>query len=1174
MTEAADPCRNVVVQASAGTGKTWLLVTRLVRLLLSGAAPDSILAITFTRKAAAEMQARLRERLFGYLTLDDRTLDEALRALGIEPGNPAGAGWRRRARLLYETLLHSDGAVRVTTFHAFCQDILRRFPFDAGVPPGFELVESEGLLMDEAWEALLGEATRHPDGATAAALRVLLDHHGNTEGPRETLRIFLHHRIDWWAYTLGASDPAAHAATRLQQCLGIEPDAPPPAADFFSPARREALAAFARLLDRHPTATNAGHRDRILAALAAVTEPARPSEPDFDGALSHLEPVFFKNDGTPRERRESAVLARKLGEAGMRRFLELDRALTRALARTREEMRRHRTLALNRAWYRAGQRLLEHYARLKTERRLLDFADLEWQTCLLLRHGDNAAWIQYKLDRAIDHILVDEFQDTSPTQWGMLQPLLEELAAGDPERRRSVFLVGDVKQSIYRFRRADPRLFHTAGRWLRESAGAVDCDLNLSWRSAPAIVEFVNRVFTSPPLDRDLAPFPLHDTHRRACWGRVELLPLIDIASTAGAGKPAAAGPHDTGLRDPLTTPRPATDESPHFREGQAIAARIRAIVASGIRLDDGTPAGYDDVMILVRTRAPVHHYERALREAGIPYLGGGRSTLLDCLEIQDMVALLETLITPHDNLALATALRSPVFACEDEDLVRLARQARHAGQPWFHALQDLATAAAQATTSQGEETTEDALSRAARLLARWHALADRIPVHDLLDRIYSEGNVLARYTAGFPPHLRARARANLMRFIELALAVDSGRYPSLPGFLSRLRDLQRLDQEALEEAPLAARGGGVRIMTIHAAKGLEAPIVILADSARADRRRASPGLLLDWPPDAHQPRAFLLAGRRNEADAFTRELLEAQSEAEQKEEVRLLYVALTRARQWLLISGCADRRGRWGGWYRCLVQALGRSEAEREALVREGGTWEKGDQHAKKTAGGPITATGSEPVSGLGDPRLGHPVAIAGMAGEIAPSAAAADGDSEGGDREGRQRGIVIHRMLERLGNLSQTALAERATLDTLRDAIAREFHYDTGDSRFLDWWAEALAVRRAPHLAMLFDPDRYRRAWNEQTLIYEQDGRVVNGIVDRLVLRAGEVLVVDYKTHLSARNTTDLAQLAAPYGEQMRLYREGAQRLWPDLTVRALLLFTACAAIHEFKFNAPGDT
>ncbi len=1194
MTEAADPCRNVVVQASAGTGKTWLLVTRLVRLLLSGAAPESILAITFTRKAAAEMQARLRERLFGYLTLDDRALDEALRALGIEPGNPAGAAsWRRRARLLYETLLHSDGAVRVTTFHAFCQDILRRFPFDAGVPPGFELVESEGLLMDEAWEALLGEATRHPDGATAAALRVLLDYHGNTEGPRETLRIFLHHRIDWWAYTLGASDPAAHATALLQQRLDIAPGASPPPADFFSPARREELAAFARLLDRHPTATNAGHRDRIHAALAAVEATASSSAPDFDGALSRLEPVFFKKDGTPRERKESATLARKLGEADMRRFLELDRVLTRALARTREEMRRHRTLALNRAWYRAGQRLLEHYARLKTERRLLDFADLEWQTCLLLRHGDNAAWIQYKLDRAIDHILVDEFQDTSPTQWGMLQPLLEELAAGDPERRRSVFLVGDVKQSIYRFRRADPRLFHTAGQWLRERAGAVDCDLNLSWRSAPAVVEFVNRVFTSPPLDRDLAPFPRHETHRRTCWGRVELLPLIDIASTADAGTPAAAGPYETGLRDPLTTPRPAADESPHFREGQAIAARIRAIVASGTRLDDGTPAGYDDVMILVRTRAPVHHYERALREAGIPYLGGGRSTLLDCLEIQDMVALLETLITPYDNLALATALRSPVFACDDEDLVRLARQARRAGQPWFHALQDLAAATAPAATSHGEETTEDALPRAACLLARWHALADRIPVHDLLDRIYSEGNVLARYAAGFPPHLRARARANLMRFIELALAVDSGRYPSLPGFLSRLRDLQRLDQEALEEAPLATRGGGVRIMTIHAAKGLEAPIVILADSARADRRRASPGLLLDWPPDAHRPRAFLLGGRRNEADAFTRELLEAQSEAEQREEARLLYVALTRARQWLLISGCADRRGRWGGWYRSLVQALGGSEAERETLVREGGSWEKGEQPARKTAGGPRSATGSEPGSepgselgselaselgsGLGDPRLGRPVAVSGVAGEITPSAAAADGDSEGGDGEGRQRGIVIHRMLERLGDLPRAALTEQAALDTLRDAIAREFHYDPGDPRFLDWWAEALAVRRAPHLAMIFDPDRYRRAWNEQPLIYherphEREGNLVNGVVDRLVLRDGEVLVVDYKTHRQARKIhgqRELAALAAPYAAQMRLYRAGARRLWPGLRVRALLLFTACAAIHEFDLD-----
>ncbi len=1122
---AAEPGNNITVRASAGTGKTWLLITRLIRLLLAGAAPDSILAVTFTRKAAAEMQGRLRERLYGYLELDDALLDAELQQIGATPGKAL----RHDARRLFEDLLRSERPVKVTTYHAFCQDVLRRFPFDAGVPPGFELVESEGLLAGEAWDALIAAASACPDGETATALQTLLDYHGNIDGPRDVLLTFLAQRIDWWAYTQGEADPIAYAVENLRRQLKIEDG--DPAATFFNSARRARLKEFAELLARHDTAGNRRHSELIHELLAATTPP--------EARLAQLRTVFFTDKGEPRKRKESAALARSLGEAGMARLLALHHQLGEELEAAQEQLRRRLTLAINAAWYQAGSALLEHYRRLKEERRLLDFADLEWHTYLLLRHSDNALWVQYKLDRRIDHLLVDEFQDTNPTQWAMLLPLLEELAAGDPERQRSVFLVGDAKQSIYRFRRANPHLFGTAGQWLETHLQARDCTLNKSRRSAPAIMEFVNRIFCDGPLGERLAPFPHHDTHLQTLWGRAELLPLTRDES-AEATQEAA----DSGLRDPLSTPREPAAEALHYLEGRALAARIMDIVASGALLGEGEnthPAAYEDIMILVRSRTHIHHYERALREAGIPYLGGGKTTLLDCLEIQDMVALLETLIAPYNNLSLAAVLRSPLFACSDEDLMAIAKAGRERKQHWFALLQALAPQLPAAS----------ALGRAARLLARWRSQADQVPVHDLLDRIYCEGNVLARYRAGFPPHLRPRAQANLVRFIELALAVDSGRYPSLPHFLARIRSLQQHDQDALDEAPAGDQHGGVRIMTIHAAKGLEAPIVFLADAARAQRRRRAFQLLLDWPAGAPRPRAFLLGGRSREADQESRRLAEEMAAEEEVEEANLLYVALTRTRQWLMVSGCADRNGRPAGWYGAMARQLG----DPENIARKGWALESG---SPPTAAPPVIA--ETPAAATADPRLARPLDAPPLPGEIAPSAAAGHDDSSGIESGGRQRGIVIHRLLERL------SADPRPDPGAVLATVAAEFHYPAADPQLEAWWQEALDLLHNPALAFLFDPGRYRQAWNEIPLIYEGTRGVVNGIVDRLVLAQDDILLVDYKTHGHAR-PENLAQLAAPYQEQLVLYREGAQRLWPERRVRALLLFTGCGEVYEFE-------
>lgn len=1116
---ASAPRDNVTVMASAGTGKTWLLIARLVRLLLDGAEPGAILAVTFTRKAAGEMQARLTDRLSRLAQLDDVALDAELAALGVTPDTDV----RHGARGLFERLLRAPFPVRTTTFHAFCQEILRRFPLDADVPPGFDVSEDGGLLEQEALDALYAEATAAPGGELAQALDELSGRCRSPAGVAEALREFLRHRGDWWAWTQDMKDPPAEAAAQLARQLGIAPDEAPEE-DFLTPRATAALDEFRALLQRHETAANARHAEQLLAALDA----GRTTGERIDAVIE----VFLTAGGEPRKRKASAAQQKSLGVAGERRLLELHAEFSDALLRLLDRRRRLGTFHLSRAWYRAGARLIAIHQRIKRDRRLLDFNDLEWNTYTLLNRGDNAHWVQYKLDQRIDHLLVDEFQDTNPTQWRLLLPLLEELAAG-AGRPRSVFLVGDVKQSIYRFRRADPMLFETAHDWLTTRLAGKSYPLNASWRSAPRIIEFINRVFGAGELHERLIGFEPHASRRSGLWGHVELLPLIQpLAEPMAADAPR-------GLRNPLLQPRAEELDRRHYREGRALAARIAGLVAGAVIADRGggpRAVDYGDIMILMRNRTHMHEYELALRDAGIPYLGGGRASLLDSLEIRDMVALLDVLTTPYDNLALATVLRSPLFGCADADLIVLAQHARAgtAGRqrPWLHALAALAPTL----------TAESPLRRAWEKLQAWKTRADRMPVHDLLDHIYCDGDVPACYLAVFPRHLHPRVQSNLMRFLELALEIESGRYPSVPRFIASLRELHRYAQEALEEPPAEQGLSGVRLMTIHAAKGLEAPVVFLADAARGNASARAFQAVVSWPSAADRPRHFRLAGRKQEIDTDTAALLDGLAAEETREEANLLYVALTRASQYLYISGCAPKRGDERGWYGQIAARLADDPARIDA---EGWSLTDADIPARAPHVQPTPETGSAP-----DPRLAQRLSV-----RVEP----VDGDVEeatptGSDAEHR-RGSVIHRMLELLS--TPGAEATRAT-------AAREFDLDPEAPLLREWWEEARAVVAAAELRACFDPARYLRAYNEMPVMLEQNGRLVYGVIDRLVIGPDGITLLDYKTRRDIA-PGDLARAALPHREQLRLYRAAVHGLWPEQPLRVMLVFTAGARVYE---------
>ena len=1136
---AIDPKQSASVSASAGTGKTWLLVSRMLRLLVEGAQPETILAITFTRKAAAEMQSRLSERLLHLASCDDTELEAQLQYIAA----PISAASLHNARTLYERLLFDTLPPRITTFHAFCQDILKRFPFEANVPPGFELVEQTTELESEAWDLLVSEATLNPDGDSGRALEILFDYCGGLTNTQTALQSFLQHRSDWWAYTMDNDDRVDLAAGRLQRELGID-DETDPAGTFFTPAARKELSEFATLLAKHTTKENSKHQATLHAIdeLVATHNTAQA----FDAVIE----VFFTQSGKPRSRSSKQAQIKSMGEMGDARFIELHELFCQRISHTQDLRARLNTLIVSRAWNTAGDRLLTHYQNIKSERRLLDFADLEWNAYRLLNDETNAHWVQYKLDARISHILIDEFQDTNPTQWQLLLPLLQELASSNSDRQRSVFLVGDSKQSIYRFRRAQPKLFDIAQDWLRNHLSANQTTLDTSRRSAPAIIEFVNTVFAKGKLREQIIHFDIHQTVHDQLWGHVEVLPLFtDNSIDAQTDATVSVAKNADSLRNPLKTPRLIADDERRSNEARFIAEKISALLADyAVSCDNGGSRSlrYDDIIILFRHRTHAAVYEAALMEAGIPYSGIEKGTLLETLEIRDIAALLETLSTPFSNLALAQTLKSPIFDLTDADLMALASIKEGY---WFDRVLSLA--------NQQPENAN--LARAARLLEHWRTLTGILPVHDLLDRIYSESNLIERYVAAYPLHLQHRAVSNLNRFIELALEIDSGRYPSITRFLYRLQTMRNSAQDAPDETPAGKSDARVRLMTIHAAKGLEAPVIFLADATNTTSPRDAYRAIADWPAHEDKPSHFLLVTKKMDRDQWTNELLTRQDADAKREDANLLYVALTRARQYLFVSGCESKRNSDNGWYGAITKAL--QDHPDSAIPQDNGGYilQSGQAPHPMRAVPPSTSTTGVNI----DPRMGQPLQIPSSAISIAPSIVAhkihsSDNlsgalDNTSLDEDLQQRGIIIHKLLQLLTDSNRSRNLQHVLLRRWGNSLSKQL--------LDEYWNEALSVTGNQGHEHLFNPTRYDKAYNEIPISYQHNGMNIIGVIDRVVVNQDIAYLIDYKTHLNTDPQHQRTLLQA-YQPQMSLYYEGLRRLWPDKTVKPFILFTRNAS------------
>ena len=1080
---ACDPGASVVVEACAGSGKTWLLVARMLRLLLAGCEPSALLAITFTRKAAQEMQERLLLLLRQLALLPDADVVTLLHERGV----PAADMERLMplARGLYERILSSPQALSIDTFHSWFGRLLQIAPLASGVPHGYALTEVTAELLREAQTRFMQSLNEPAQHDVREALRALYALAGDHQA-HKLLEAFVIRRAEWWA--------ACQERAPLQDFMALCGDDADSDARLSLWTRAELIRrieAIAQLLGK-----GAGPNQRRAGNIEAALN-AGPDAASFDALCTEF---FDPGTGVSRKNNTSgkALAAALLARSGTSDGTWFDTefaAVGSELAQLRLRSHEPAVMALNAALMTVANALLERYQALKAERRVFDFADLEWQAYRLLSNPQHAAYLQSRLDTRYRHVLLDEFQDTNPLQWSVVRAWLD--AYGDDGERPSVFIVGDPKQSIYRFRRAEPRIF-VAARELLQAQGARVLRTSQTRRNAGAITQVLNESLVANPLY-------FAQTTLAVASGAVWRLPLAGLAALAGLASPAGvevsmvAGA--ASLRDPLTTAREEEEDRRRREEGIAVA---QAILAARVALDaDRTPeersTRWSDVMLLVKKRTHLAAYERALREAGIPFVSDKRGGLLESLEVSDLIGLLTFLITPGDNRALAHVLKCPIFGAADSDLIALAQREE---TTWWHRLQAFAAAGASA-----------ALVRAATLLRQWRSVAARLPVHDLLDLIFDQGDLVLRYAQCSAALQRAQVIGNLHAFIELSLGLDAGRYPSLPKFIDALRSLQDSTRDAPDEAAIDAGVDAVRILTIHSAKGLEAPVVILLDANHSEAAREDAGVLCVWPHQAPAPTHFSAFGRKAERGIARAHFFEEEERLKAQEDWNLLYVAATRARRLLIVSGVAGSRNATpdgvvaGSWY------------ARLATVPE-------KQLALADAPPPVAGGAGFSMALFRPPCLSlqtAPVAIATL---------------DAGVQDAVDEGIYLH------------ALMERITTDVTWPIIVPAPHLTArwlgcSPLQAAQACAQAECILAQPGLRHFFDPALFRSADNELELV--ADGALLR--IDRLVRFDTQLWILDYK-----RSSGD--DMLPEHALQLRRYRDALGPTAGGRAIRSALI------------------
>jgi ATP-dependent helicase/nuclease subunit A len=1126
---ASEPAASAWVSANAGTGKTEVLVKRVLRLLLAGAAPERILCLTYTKNAAAEMENRLLKELAGWATMAAAALGERLEAL-------TGTSLQERdletARRLFAQTLEAKGGLKIHTIHGFCERLLQHFPLEAGVTPHFTVLDGRAslLLRREAFDATIARATG--GCALGAALATIITRTGEDYfrsvidvvlAKRDTLSrmVALHDSaVDW----------AAAECASLQRLLGIDAE-----------ETEETL------VDALATVMDDSALDAAIAALAqyggsnhdmnteAGLRAARTSL--GDGRVAGLKRALLTGDGKPRAKlcskaviQAAPAIVEALGLA-KDQFAEINLKLTYL-----------RAAEVSSALLLFADAIFSDYEWRKRGLAALDYEDLIVKAKNLLSRAGAASWVLYKMDRGIDHILVDEAQDTNPEQWAIIQYLAEEFFAGigASERVRTLFAVGDEKQSIYSFQGAEPARFAAAGIAFRRKAQAADLiwhdvPLTLSFRSTPPILRAVDAVFARPEAAQGLTWQETasieHHAYRQGQAGIVELWELE-------ADTP----------REPALAFEPWNEDASSARGVDRLCQRIASTIKGWIDRGDelkaeGREVRPGDILILVRRRDPfTTPMIRALKRAGVSVAGADRMRLMQQLAIQDLVALADFLLMPEDDLALAVVLKSPLFGFDDNDLFALAH-----GRP--SSLWAALKARAAADTRFAE-----AVSR----LGLWLSRADFVPPYEFFAELLGEKNQEMRKR--LLTRLGPEAAEAIEEFLDLALAYDREAAPSLQGFIELIRagdvEVKRDMEQDRDE---------VRIMTVHAAKGLQAPIVFLPDTSQLPQLQGPRLFALPRqgsPPDEVGHLVWPLVGQSHETLDDAKNLVR---QAETEEYHRLLYVAMTRARDRLYICGWLGQRGRGKGcWYDLIKDGL--DDLLGKPQIVDGKSVRRLESKQEIQVDKTVAREGQAMAPPLPDWALA-PARIERSRRELQPSRLAAglqDGDIlKAIDAEQPplgpralakdtrfSRGRLVHALLQYLPEVQ----AED------REGAAKAFVAARGgqlpETIRAEIVAETLAIVSEPDFQALFATTSLAEVPIVARIGEGDDAYALSGQIDRLAVLDEQLLILDYKTNRPPPATPE--EVSQAYINQLAAYRIALRKLFPGRSVKAALLWT----------------
>jgi len=1083
--DAADPRISTWLSANAGSGKTRVLTDRVARLLLEEVSPQNILCLTYTKAAAAEMQNRLFQRLGVWAMMSDDTLRAELMALGL--GRQIDGAQLNKARTLFARAIETPGGLKIQTIHSFCAGILRRFPLEAQVSPQFREME------DRATEILRAEVVDEiVMGPQAAVVQDLLAHFTGDDLAKFTAEI-----AGKREYFIAKPDHAAIRNTLdIPQGLTVERLLD----DVFDKD----------LLLQLANACAAGSKMDAKAAQALRPILAHPHGPH--DILATLEDVFLTGESA------KAPFTAKIGtfptKATRAAHEKLMADIAPLMARV-EEMRGHRLglLAMDRtiALYHFANVFVPAYEEHKLAMGALDFDDLIRKARALLTDPVVAQWVLFRLDGGIDHILVDEAQDTSPTQWAVIERLTQEFAAGEgarPDQERTVFVVGDKKQSIYSFQGADPAAFDQMQAHFKTAHEAINktfevTSLDYSFRSSQAILSVVDQTFVgdrAEGMDDSLTHFAFKENMP----GRVDLWPVIEkplVEDKREWFKPVDA---PSATDHTVLMARRVADQISYMIRHETIPEEIDNTGQYNRRsITEG------DFLILVQRRSELFaEIIRACKAAGLRIAGADRLRVGAELAVKDLAAVLGFLALPEDDLSLASALRSPLFGWSEQDLFALAHYRPENGFLW-------------------EALRNSDHAKTLAILDDLRSKSDFLRPYDLIERILTRHdgrrNLLAR--------LGPEAEDGIDALLSQALAYESTGVPSLTGFLTwtETDDLEVKRQ-------MESQGDRIRVMTVHGAKGLEAPIVILPDAAKRNvqvKQELLPaGDHVIWRPPAKSSAPAVVA------------LRDAVVAKQARERMRLLYVAMTRAEKWLIVGAAGDLGDGDASWYNIVADGMQR-RGDYDAML--------GNMPLRRVSeldwdAPPLSPAKAKDTAKVAPPQFGdlpQPLRSKTIAPSELPGAKFMDGDPAGDDIEDAlERGTQIHLLLEHL------PLAAKKN----RHALGLQL-LQTDDAALVD---EVIALIDMPDLAWVWDAD----ALTEVVVTADIPGLGrIQGAIDRLIIGPDTITVIDYKSN----RLVPASPQDTPLGLQRQLaaYSHALQQIYPNHTIKAAILWTTTGTL-----------